>query len=59
MRTARAGATLPSPSHVLAFGAMFERWPSFVEARASAELSSSGLAKGARVVWESVPADAR
>jgi hypothetical protein len=57
VRTARAGATLPlSPPHVLALWSDVERWPSFVEGYARRlELSPDWPAKGARVVWESVP----
>jgi hypothetical protein len=57
VRTARAGATLPlPPPHVLALWSDVERWPSFVEGFARRlELSPEWPAKGARVVWESVP----
>ena len=57
MRTARARATLSlPPSHVLALWSDVERWPSFIEGFARRlELSPEWPAKGARVVWESVP----
>ncbi len=57
MRTAQARATVPlSVQHALALWSDVERWPSFVEGFARRlELSPEWPAKGARVVWESVP----
>ena len=57
MRTAQARAMVPlSPQDALALWRDVERWPSFVEGLARRlELSPDWPAKGARVVWESVP----
>ena len=57
MRTARARAIVPlTAPHALALWSDVERWPSFVEGFARRlELSPEWPAKGARVVWESVP----
>ena len=57
MRTARARAIVPlTPPHALALWSDVERWPSFVEGFARRlELAPEWPAKGARVVWESVP----
>jgi hypothetical protein len=57
VRTARALASIPlTPPHALALWSDVERWPSFVEGFAHRlEVSPDWPAKGARVVWESIP----
>ena len=57
MRTARARAIVPlTAPHALALWSDVTRWPSFVEGFARRlELAPEWPAKGARVVWESVP----
>jgi Polyketide cyclase / dehydrase and lipid transport len=57
VRTARARALVPlTAPHAVALWSDVGRWPSFVEGFARRlELSPDWPAKGARVVWESVP----
>jgi hypothetical protein len=57
VRTARAGGIVRlTPPQVLALWSDVERWPSFVEGFARRlELAPDWPAKGARVVWESIP----
>jgi hypothetical protein len=57
VRTAQARALVPlTPPHALALWSDVERWSSFVEGFARPlELSPDWPAKGARVVWQSIP----
>jgi hypothetical protein len=57
VRTAQARATVPlTPPHALALWSDVERWPTFVEGFARRlEITPDWPAKGARVVWESIP----